>query len=111
MDVARLTTTTVIGNRDVPRTRANRTEPAAAAKERSEVPVPEVDKKVVQAALDRVIRNTRFQYIIKDELDYFVVRIIDKDTDKIIREIPSKELQNIHEGIEEAIGLLFDREI
>ena len=111
MDVARLTTTTVTGNRDVPRVRGNRTESVSVTKKKPDIPVPEVDKKVVQAALDRVIRNTRFQYIIKDELDYFVVRIIDKDTDKIIREIPSKELQNIHEGIEEAIGLLFDREI
>jgi flagellar protein FlaG len=75
------------------------------------VPVREPDIEVIKAALDDIIRNTRFQYVIKDEPNYFVVRIIDKDTDKIIREIPSKELQKLHESIQEAIGLLFDREI
>ena len=64
-----------------------------------------------QTALDDATRNTRFQYVIVDELDYFVVRIIDSNTDKVIKEIPSKELQRAHQGIAEAIGILFDEEI
>lgn len=71
-------------------------------------PPSKPDKRRVRAALDRIIRNTRFQYAIKDKLGYFVVRIIDRDTDKVIREIPSKEFQKVHEGIDEALGLLFD---
>lgn len=107
MDVARLTTATAIGNMDVPRDRVSDagnppTEQAKVA------PHPEPDKTHVKAVLDKIIRNTRFQYDIKDELGYFVVRIIDQDTDKIIREIPSRELQKVHEGIEQALGLLFD---
>jgi hypothetical protein len=107
MDVARLTTATAIGNTDVPRGRA--TGNSGPSEERVKLaPPPEPDKRHVRAVLDKIIRNTRFQYDIKDELGYFVVRIIDQDTDTIIREIPSKELQRVHEGIEETLGLLFD---
>jgi flagellar protein FlaG len=113
MDVARLnatTTATAIGNKDVPRGRASETGKSSEVETRKAAP-PQPDKKEVRAALDRIIRNTRFQYVLKDELDYFVVRIIDKDTDKVIREIPSRELQRVHEGIQTALGMLFDEEI
>ncbi len=107
MDVARLTTATAIGNMDVPRGRVS--DAGSPPTEQAKVaPPPEPDKTHVKAVLDKIIRNTRFQYDIKDELGYFIVRIIDQDTDKIIREIPSRELQKVHEGIEQALGLLFD---
>jgi flagellar protein FlaG len=107
MDVAHLTTATAIGNKEVLRGRASKPEKTPKKVVRKAQP-PEIDKTQLKAALDKIIRNTRFQYILKDELDYFVVRIIDKDTDKVIREIPSKELQKVHEGIDQALGLLFD---
>jgi len=112
MDVTRLTTAKAIGNMDVPRDRADAAGKVSIKKKAPSDPPPSgIDKKLVQAALDKVVKNTRFQYIIKDELNYFIVRIIDKKTDKVIREIPSKELQKIHEGIEQAIGILFDEVI
>ena len=107
MDVARLTTATAIGNTEVPRGRASESGRASAARPRI-APPPEPDKTHVKAVLDKMIRNTRFQYDIRDEIGYFVVRIIDQDTDKVIREIPSKELQKVHDGIEQTLGVLFD---
>ncbi len=70
-----------------------------------------IDKVELKIALDKVIKNTRFQYEIKDKLGYFVVRIIDRDTDKVIREIPSKEIQTVREHIDRVIGLLYNKEI
>ena len=110
MDVTRLTTATAMGNTDVPRGRASENG-KTPAKTAHIAPPPEPDKTHVKAALDKIIRNTRFQYDIRDELGYFVVRIIDRDTDKVIREIPSKELQKVHEDIEQILGLLFDEMI
>ena len=107
MDVARLTTATVNGSKKVLRGRASKPDKTPKKVVRRAQP-PEIDKTQLKAALDKIIRNTRFQYILKDELDYFAVRIIDKDTDKVIREIPSRELQKVHEGIDQALGLLFD---
>lgn len=114
MDVARLSNTTAavaVGNKDVTRSRGTGDQGRKVKKAKVVAPPSGVNKQRVQAVLDKMIRNTRFQYDIKDEVGYFVVRIIDQDTDKIIREIPSPELQKIHEGIEHALGLLFDEVI
>ena len=62
----------------------------------------------ISIMLDKMMRNTKFQYVIDDKLNYFIVKIIDKETDKVIREIPSRELQRFHKGIEETLGILFD---
>ena len=105
MDVARLMTTTANVNKSVQRNTA-KVVGKAPVKKVDKKRTPEVDKTQLKIALDKIIRNTRFQYVLKDELDYFVVRIIDKDTDKVIREIPSRELQRVHEGIDKALGLL-----
>jgi flagellar protein FlaG len=40
-----------------------------------------------------------------------VVKVIDADTDKVIREIPPAELQHVHERIREVIGILFDERV
>ena len=100
MDAVHLTATKAAGGRDA--------SPVHASKPARPAPPRKPDKQRVKAALDRIVRNTRFQYAVKDKLGYFVVRIIDRDTDKVIREIPSKELQRVHEGIDEVLGLLFD---
>ena len=113
MDVTRLTTTattaTTAANEssEISRVQARKPVKTQVKKETKEA-APKIDKTQLKLELDRMIRDTRFQYVIKDELDYFVVRIIDKNTDKVIREIPSKELQRVHENINQALGLLFD---
>lgn len=52
--------------------------------------------------------NKRLSFSINEKLDQVVVKVIDTDTDKVIREIPPKELQHVHERIREVIGILFD---
>jgi len=37
-----------------------------------------------------------------------IVKVIDKETDKVIKELPPEELQRLHRKLKEAIGLLFD---
>jgi len=103
MDVAHLSNPAAIRNIRAPRNGTTRKPPLE-----QRAPVPEIDREKLKAALDKLIRNTRFQYVLKGELSYLAVRIIDRDTDKVIREIPSRELQKIHENIERALGILFD---
>jgi len=110
MDVARLSTAVAMGKTNIPRVKSEEPVKVSEIKTRK-VSAPEIDKTHLKEALDNIIRNTRFQYILKEEMDYFVVRIIDRETDKVIREIPSKELQNVHEGIAQALGILFDEVI
>lgn len=52
--------------------------------------------------------NKRLAFSINEKLDQVVVKVIDTDTDKVIREIPPTELQHVHERIREVIGILFD---
>jgi flagellar protein FlaG len=81
---------------------------------KKKVEVPELSQQQLsrmRAALDRVIKNTRYSYSVNEKLGMVVVRIIDRDTDNVIKEIPAREIQRMHENIQEAVGLLFDTQI
>jgi flagellar protein FlaG len=52
--------------------------------------------------------NRRLSFTLNEKLGQVVVKVIDVDTDKVIREIPPKELQHVYERIREVMGLLFD---
>jgi len=54
--------------------------------------------------------NRRLSFAINEKLDQVVVKVIDSETDKIIKEIPPVELQHVHERIRDVIGILFDEE-
>ncbi|TVR86451.1 MAG: flagellar protein FlaG [Spirochaetaceae bacterium] len=55
--------------------------------------------------------NHRLKLSVNNELDRVIVKIIDRDTDKVIKELPPAELQRVYSRIREAIGLLVDTEI
>lgn len=52
--------------------------------------------------------NRRLSFSLNEKLGQVVVKVIDNDTDKVVREIPPTELQHVYERIREVIGLLFD---
>lgn len=83
-------------------------EPEVKAEPAANIEQMQKDLRLLREALDRVIKNTRFTYYVNEKIDQFVVRIIDKETDNVIKEIPSREIQRMHENIQEAIGLIFD---
>ncbi len=53
--------------------------------------------------------NRRLSFSLNEKLGRVVVKVIDNDTDIVVREIPPAELQRVYERIREAIGLLFDK--
>jgi flagellar protein FlaG len=57
------------------------------------------------------IFNKRLKFAVNEELDQVVVKVIDAQTDKVIKEIPPETLQRLHVRIREAIGLLIDESI
>lgn len=63
----------------------------------------------IQKIADMFNRELKFQ--VSDELNRVIVKVIDSSTDKVIREIPSAEIQKLQLRIQEAIGLLFDQSI
>jgi len=52
--------------------------------------------------------NKRLKFSINEDLDQVVVKVIDSQTNKVIKEIPPEVLQRLHVRIREAIGLLID---
>lgn len=55
--------------------------------------------------------HRKLKYSINKDLNRVVIKIIDSETDKIIKELPPEELQRMSMRIREAIGLLVDEEI
>lgn len=80
----------------------------AAAKPVAEVPS---DLRAAIRDLQRVSEafNRRLSFSINEKLGQVIVKVIDNDTDKVVREIPPAELQRVYERIREVIGLLFDK--
>ncbi|WP_052078359.1 flagellar protein FlaG [Spirochaeta lutea] len=75
----------------------------------------EIHKKI-QEAVDRMDTYSgslqkKFKYTINDDIDQVVVKIIDPDTDKVIKELPAAELQKLQARIQEYLGLLIDETI
>jgi flagellar protein FlaG len=83
---------------------------AAPAEQGREVSVP-ADLEATLRDIKRVSEafNRRLSFSVNEKLGQVVVKVIDNDTDKVVREIPPSELQRVYERIREAIGLLFDQ--
>lgn len=64
------------------------------------------DLRIVTSTLDR-----RLKFSINRELNQVIVKVIDRQTDKVIKELPPEEIQRLHVRLREAIGLLIDEEI
>ncbi len=52
--------------------------------------------------------NKKLRFTVDTQLDQVIVKVIDPETDKVIRELPPAELQRLHLKIKEMMGLLFD---
>jgi flagellar protein FlaG len=81
-----------------------------ADSQKAPIEVPS-DLRTVVRDLQRVSEafDRRLSFSFNEKLDQVVVKVIDNDTDKVVREIPPVELQQVYERIREVIGLLFDK--
>jgi len=52
--------------------------------------------------------NKKLQFVVDHSSNEVLVKVIDKETDKVIKVIPPEELQRLHKNLKEAIGLLFN---
>lgn len=68
------------------------------------------DVKQLQKLSD-VVMGRKVQFTVNQDLNQVVVSIVDPQTDKVIKEIPSSDVQKLKVRIRQAIGLLFDEMI
>jgi flagellar protein FlaG len=106
------------------RTRASKLASAnAAAVERFKSAMPgnpgkaAVDIGLAAADIERVslAMNRRLKFEVDHESHDVTVKVIDGETDKVIKVLPPEELQRLHDNInvsiEETIGFLFDERV
>jgi len=86
------------------------------AAENVEVPLPGTrmprtpDLAQVTAELEQISMafDRRLKFVIDQDSRQILVKVIDNETDKVIKELPPEELRRLHNRISEAIGFLFD---
>ena len=72
-----------------------------------------VDIKTTAQELEHVSLafNRRLKFIVDHESNQIIVKVIDNETDKVIKVLPPEELQRLHSRIRETIGFLFDKSV
>lgn len=58
--------------------------------------------------MDRL--NTNIAFAFSDETERLYIRVLEKDTGKLIREFPSEKARALAGYLKSAVGLLFDKE-
>jgi flagellar protein FlaG len=59
----------------------------------------------------QVLHNVNLNFSVHEASGKIMVTVVDENTGKVIREIPSRELLDLATKLEEAIGLIFDKEV
>ena len=62
--------------------------------------------KEAQGFLDDL--QVRLNFEVREETGEVIVRVLDKETDEVVRQIPTEEVVKLRERMEELRGLLFD---
>jgi flagellar protein FlaG len=55
--------------------------------------------------------NRRVELSVNDDINQVIIKVVDAETDKVIKEIPAEEIQHLIARIKETIGLLVDEKI
>ena len=58
--------------------------------------------------LSDMVMGRKLQFNVNNELGSVVIKIVDPNTNQVIKEIPSADMQKLKVRIRKAIGLLFD---
>ena len=52
--------------------------------------------------------NISLQFRVDEDIDRIIVSVYDKDSDKVIRQVPPEELLELSKSLDQMIGLLFN---
>jgi flagellar protein FlaG len=71
----------------------------------------EIDKYIRSVLRDTSLLNRDFKYSVNRETNQLIVKVIDKTTNKVIKEIPPESLQKLALQLKEQLGILVDEQI
>ena len=58
-----------------------------------------------------LVFNKKLQFVVDHNSNQVTVKVIDKETDKVIKVLPPEELQRLHRNLKDTIGFLFDERV
>jgi flagellar protein FlaG len=61
--------------------------------------------------LSDMVTGHKLHFNVNDELNKVIVTVVDANTNEVIRQIPSEDIQKIQARMRQAIGVLFDEMI
>jgi flagellar protein FlaG len=72
-----------------------------------------VDIQAASADLEHISLafNKKLKFVVDHQSNEITVKVIDSETDKVIKVLPPEELQRLHAKIKETIGFLFDERV
>jgi len=78
-----------------------------------EMDIKHLDIHRVAADIEQVSQtfNRKLQFVVDQQSQEVIVKVIDKNTDKVIKVLPPEELQRLHRKLRETIGLLFNEKV
>jgi flagellar protein FlaG len=85
------------------------TEKALAALSGNRQSSPSLEKTTADIQHISLVFNSRLKFVIDHESNEILIKVIDNETDKVIKVLPPEELQRLHSRIRETMGFLFDR--
>jgi len=85
------------------------TEKALAALPGNRHSSPSLEKTTADIQHISLVFNSRLKFVIDHESNEILIKVIDNETDKVIKVLPPEELQRLHSRIRETMGFLFDR--
>lgn len=109
--------TSIIDGRSQSVAHSNESKPVKAvdegSKDAEKKPEQDVSGEQLEASVEELNTalqslNVRREFSIQEETDEVVVKIIDSDDKKVIRQIPNEEAVRLSQNIKEMVGLLFD---
>jgi flagellar protein FlaG len=88
-------------------TRAKKMQQQAMSR-RQAISKEEIDRYIRKVLKDASLLNKDLRYSINKETNVLIVKVVDKSTDKVIKEIPPEALQRLQARLKEQLGLFVD---
>ena len=77
---------------------------------------PDWEAKNLRDNLDKLTRaaaifNKKLKFTVNKEINRIIVKVVDANTNKVIKEIPPSEIQKLAGKIKQMLGILFDETV
>ncbi|MDQ0161942.1 flagellar protein FlaG [Aeribacillus alveayuensis] len=84
-----------------------------AQSEQNDSPVPKIELEKAVKKMNEFIKpvETSIQFELHEELNEYYVKVINKETEEVIREIPPKKLLDMYAAMAELIGIIINERV